>query len=76
MLTWMVHEESWEGKLKMSGGKAWFEAPLSLGSTSVPQAACTHFRVVFFKRKDEEASGIVMIPILAREEHTAELVCR
>lgn len=71
-----VSQEYWDGKLKMSGVLAWFEAPLSLGSTGVPQAACTHFGVVFFKRNDEEASSIVTIIILARGEHTAELVCR
>lgn len=43
--------EYWNGELKISGGLAWFEAPLRLGSTGVPQAACTHFRVVGFLRE-------------------------
>ena len=70
------HEEYWGGKLKMSGVLARFEAPPSLGSTGVPQAACIYLKVMGFKRNCEEAPGIVRILILAREKHTAEIVCR
>lgn len=50
----------------------WFEAPLYLGSTNVSQAAHTHFDVVLFKRNGRKCQVL----ILAREEHSAELVCR